>query len=513
MTKHIPHITRGSCGSSLVCYLLGISQVDPVRYNIQFARFLNVFRDTLPDIDFDFPYNMRDTVFIEIEKKWPGKMARISNHVYYHEKSALREAIRSVGINEFISKNNIHRFISQLPKSKQQAIKSKQKQLMDTFRGYSLHCGGIVFYPEGVPDELKIKDNSLLSQISHNKHDVSQEKRFKIDILSSRGLAQLQDIYQGETIDFDAHPDDEATSQMFAKGDNIGITLAESPLIRKAFIQVQPKNIEEVAICLSLIRPAATEARAFDDIEKMKHSLVFDDDAINILSEILQCDKDVADKYRRAINKSKLSVSKELSKHQSLNSFQKQALEKRLKYVKQYGFCKSHAYSYAQLVWQLAYTKAHFPKRFWKSTLRHCKSHYKPWVHLYEAKCHGVDKLGSGTKSIYSQNRNKDFTEMDNHHQMIKCGYWHMTDSSFYPGCCFEKQGDIYNFKGLVASSRVIKIDKLKRKMVVFLGIGTQQYIELHLQSPIMFKIGLQGTGKLIDGRFNSIDVSECKSF
>ena len=57
LTKNMPHITRGSSGSSLVCYLLGISHVDPVKYNIKFSRFLNIYRNTLPDIDFDFPYN------------------------------------------------------------------------------------------------------------------------------------------------------------------------------------------------------------------------------------------------------------------------------------------------------------------------------------------------------------------------------------------------------------------------------------------------------------------------
>ena len=67
MTRNIPHVTRGSCGSSLVCYLLGISHVDPLKYDIKFARFLNEFRDTLPDIDFDFPYHLRDEVFLKLQ--------------------------------------------------------------------------------------------------------------------------------------------------------------------------------------------------------------------------------------------------------------------------------------------------------------------------------------------------------------------------------------------------------------------------------------------------------------
>ena len=85
-------------GSSLVCYLLGISNVDPIKHDIKFERFLNIYRDKLPDIDLDFPHYLRDEVFLKLELKWPNQAARISNHVHWHEKSALREALRRIGI-------------------------------------------------------------------------------------------------------------------------------------------------------------------------------------------------------------------------------------------------------------------------------------------------------------------------------------------------------------------------------------------------------------------------------
>ena len=129
LTKHMPHITRGSCGSSLVCYLLGISHVDPVKYNIKFSRFLNIYRHTLPDIDYDFPYNMRDEVFLKLHMKWPGKIARISNHVYYHEKSAKREALRNIGMKGFISKYEINDVIQSLPYPKKIELNRQIKEL------------------------------------------------------------------------------------------------------------------------------------------------------------------------------------------------------------------------------------------------------------------------------------------------------------------------------------------------------------------------------------------------
>ena len=97
-------------------------------------------------------------------------------------------------------------------------------------------------------------------------------------------------------------------------GDNIGITLAESPLIRKCFIKIKPKCINDVAICLSLIRPAAKDARIFDQVEDMEDSLVFDDDAIDIIAKKLNCSDDEADKLRRSLIKGNKEIMNEIKK-------------------------------------------------------------------------------------------------------------------------------------------------------------------------------------------------------
>jgi hypothetical protein len=146
--------------------------------------------------------------------KWPGKIARISNHVYYHEKSAIREGLRQIGVRGFISKYEVHHVINDLNKVKKKELDIKIKELEGSFRGYMLHCGGIVYYPEGVPEDLKLKNknehcfNNGLSQIILNKHDVSANNQFKIDILSSRALAQLYQTLNYTTIDFEKHYED-----------------------------------------------------------------------------------------------------------------------------------------------------------------------------------------------------------------------------------------------------------------------------------------------------------------
>ena len=177
LTQNIPHVTRGSCGSSLICYLLGISHVDPVKYDISFARFLNEYRNNLPDIDFDFPHYLRDEVFLKLFQKWGNRVARISNHNYYHEKSALREAMRRNGIRKFVSKFDVQKEIKKQSSVTRSKIYQTQKELEGQFRGFSLHCGGIIYYPDGIPEEKMLADQkSIIPQVSLNRDEVSAQK-------------------------------------------------------------------------------------------------------------------------------------------------------------------------------------------------------------------------------------------------------------------------------------------------------------------------------------------------
>lgn len=481
MTSAIPHVTRGSCGSSLVCYLLGISNTDPVKYNIQFARFLNRYRNTLPDIDFDFPHNLRDEVFLQIYLKWPNRVARISNHVYYHEKSAFRKAIQMAGIRKRIPALAVRDFVRKLPKQKREQIHNTSKSLENTFRTYMLHCGGIVFYPEGVPDELKLRESSVLSQVFLNKEQVSKNKQFKIDILSSRALTQLFEAKKFATIDFDAHTDDADTAVLFARGDNIGITLAESPLMRRTLLAIKPKNVDDIAKALAIIRPAAKKARD----PSLDEAIIYDDDAISMIEKYVKCDAEAADNLRRILTK---TPKKELADTLAKAGIKLSAavLEK-LEDLRKYGFCKSHAYSYAQLVWQLGYMKAHYPADFWRATLLHCQSSYRKWVHIYEAKLAGVS-LSSDLKnmSIYAKHRRANLEKMGLKERVKSLGIW-AEDTSFYPGCtCKELSEDVVELRGLIASSRALSYGKNKT-VAMLVGYAPRKYVEVLVKGKAIY--------------------------
>jgi hypothetical protein len=529
LTKNIPHVTRGSCGSSLVCYLLGISHVDPIVNDISFARFLNCFRDNLPDIDYDFPHFLRDEVFLRLQMKWPGCVARISNHVYYHEKSAIRQALRDNGVKGFIGKMEVNQRLRDMPKQLRDKIENDAKNLESTFRNYSLHCGGIVFFPDGIPDELVLsgQDRSM-AQLIMNKDDIAKEQNFKIDILSSRALSQLTTIMRGKEIDFYANDRDPKTISMLSNGNNLGITLAESPLMRKAIVALKPKCIKDIAVCLAIIRPAAKQAKnCIQDVGlSLDDQIVFDDDAIQYIKESINCSEAEADKYRRAFSKGKAKWINEFKEKLLENEYTQRKCEEiidKLTGLSRYGFCKAHAYSYAQLVWQLAYQKAHYPKQFWKAALSNCESFYRKWVHLYEACRVGLSptSIMSGRPiSLYAEQRRNNITYTSAEQQLRKTGKWNMEEKEFIDNCFMKTTSDEQiSFRGIIASSRILNLSKDKCRdtvVVVFLGIGDGKYIEVLLKGNVpdlRTKIGVQGIGNKIKNNDLELESKFFKCF
>tara|TARA_A200000113_G_scaffold225735_1_gene247700 strand:- start:739 stop:3582 length:2844 start_codon:yes stop_codon:yes gene_type:complete len=471
----VPHVTRGSCGSSLVCYLLGISHIDPVKFNICFSRFLNEFRSSMPDIDYDFPHNQRADIFLRMAIRWPGTVARISNHVHYHEKSAIREALRRNGLKGNVPCTELTKYIAKLSAYKRNKVKNDAKKLEGSFNCYSLHCGGVVYYPHGIPRDhlLEGKQGQLLAQVKLDKRDISDTGHFKIDVLSSRALSQL--VYAFSLIDGDGQldlanpPFTDKMKELFENGDNIGVTLAESPLCKSEFMKQKPKTVEDIAKCLALIRPAARQSKV---------DIVYDDDAIEIIQSALKCTEAEADGFRRGLAKRDDKAMTEVKKRLGARKCKKLADD--LGSLSLYGFCKAHAMSYAQLVAWLAWCKTVNPTAFWGGALNSCQSSYKPWVHLWEAKKAGLDPFHSdfarNSCSVYSDARRRRFLDLDMWLQIRIYWYWDM-NKGFFEGC-YDKEKIVNGkkctaFKGVIANHRKLSDDSI----AITIGTG-DRYID-----------------------------------
>ncbi len=285
--------------------------------------------------------------------------------------------------------------------------------------------------------------------------------------------------------------------------------------MRKAFLLVKPKTILDVAICLSIIRPAAKDAKKEFELGKYKNSnIIFDDDIIQIISTLIGCDEDMADKLRRGYCKGDEETLKILEKSLSKKSkFKQKKLKTVFSNLRKYGFCKAHALSYAQLVWQLAYQKANNTQVFWRSTLKNIQTCYKKWVHPYEAKCAGISlNIDYKHKSIYAEKRNSKIETINSKIcQIQKFGLWKMEDDTFLKGCYFkENKRGYFHFKGLIAASRMLNYSKNK-KLVLFLGVGKQKYIEIVIIGRFYFdsqKIIAEGMGRKINKIYGTIECA-----
>lgn len=508
----IPYIIRGSAGCSLVCYLLNISNMNPIKENISLARFMHHQRKDMPDIDIDFPYNRRDEVYEMIFNKWQGKVARISNHILYKQKSAIKEAIRKKGYRKFIPKDFNLEDIFEKESDRQEILKCAD-ELTGKFNHYSLHCGGIIIFDGAVPEEHYLQECKVNKfkdiegpQIKLNKDEVEDFDLIKIDILSNRGLAQLWDVNKTPIYQYDTS--DESVFKILQKGHNLGITFSESRAIRKAFMSVKPTTIQEIAICLAIIRPAASgngqKQNFFKEYQTLKSDalkkknnnfIIYDDDAIQYISKLINCSESDGDIYRKAFAKNKYQKKYEFRKlvfreNPHLDIEEVDTIMEQLESLQDYSFCKSHAISYAQLVFGLAYQKVYNPVKFWLSSLNHCNSSFRKWVHFREAKKAGI-KLSIGKRPWILDDNNKLISLNERNNKLLEkkgvdisdpesiskkdsyfqYGYW--CHDSFMDGMYYTDIGEDekdptkkrINFRAIIATFRVCKTDKKIKKL------------------------------------------------
>jgi len=591
----IPHIIRGSAGSSLICYLLRITDIDPIKESISLARFMHTQRDDLPDIDMDFPSNRRDEIYAEIFKTYGTRVARISNHVKYSEKTALKQALKENGVKGMIPKDfDIMDYVPDIMAGAK--VLKRAEELDGEFKHYSLHCGGIIIFDKPIPREYILEEhlegNARMpdvswTQVSLNKDQVDDYMFIKIDILSNRGLTELWDI---DTRAIEDYPADTTVYAALARGENIGIVYAESRAMRKALICLRPCDIQGIALALAIIRPVAREHKSayfkdFRDYQAIQADynasistarqsqkplecgvqlgdyIIYDDDAIQLIQRLLGCSEADADVYRKAFAKGKRWKMQEFQvklkqKHPDFPEEKHRLIYDQLCNLQAYSFCKSHAISYAKLVYALAYNRVHRPVEFWVSALNNCNSSYRRWVYYREAAALGIqltrgyhpwqydDKtqklvsLANKQVPVFPEEEPNALEQLEqdeiNRLEYFRIGYW--CHSEFLSGCHLtrdteptkkyrtlyvdsgksekkdrqkeEYQVYLWRFRGLISNYRCCKTwkrifnqgtgrDEMRERAITFCTIGydNAKYIDIVLYG----KIGL-GKCHLLEG-------------
>jgi DNA polymerase-3 subunit alpha len=456
---NIPFFIRGSAGGSLLLYLLGFTSIDPVRYNILFERFMNSYRDTLGDIDFDLPLHLRDKVMEKVyqtlkkEGMWIG---RLCTKVYYKENSSIREAIRRVynyhhNIPREIFRDNhsLKEFLKNKCGSNLEKVLKKSNELKGKLRYISSHVGGITIMNDKEKEEWIYSKRSPVPLIKADKNDIDKQMRFKIDLLSNTGLDILHSVYPGKKLDESTFPYKKEVFEMIGRGDTIGILYAESPLMIQTLKEYHSKyiikDISDIAKCLSIIRPSNRgEGKGSD--------LIFDDDWIYNLSKLINIPLEEADKKRRILAKeSRAEKGEFLTKLKKIVS---PVRLRQLMQIKCYGFCKAHATNYAQLIYCQAYAKYHKPTEFFCAVLNSLDGRiYHSWVYFFESLRKGV-KIQATKKNDTYKVKNGIIIPKTGVQMRLKslCIF---KELSQFGG--FTRLNDIFQIKELIACSRGYK--------------------------------------------------------
>jgi len=441
--RGIPTVGRGSAANSIVSYSLGITHVDPIRYGLFFERFLNPEREDPPDIDLDFPWDQRDEMLEYAYQRFdPKRVAMICTILKFHARSAVREAGKVLGLSEA----EVSAFSRKLPHmggvAEVETAKSRIPEMADlptreepwrtvmalaakldgAPRHLSVHPGGIVIAPRPV-DEVMPKQMSAkgLAVTQYDMYSAEDAGFVKIDLLGQRGLAVIRDVLKTAKLDWSqADPlRDPATRCLLREGRTLGCFYVESPAMRLLLRKLKCDDFELLTAASSSIRPGVSNsgmmrmfverhlgrqkiAYAHPKMEPLLRQtygvMVYQEDVIKVVHTLAGMSLGEADKLRRCMSKKRHWERMETYRRRFVegcraNGIPEPAIAEIWRQVESFGgyaFCKAHSASYAQLSFQSAYLKAHYPAEFMAAVLSNQGGFYAPAVYLEEARRMGL---------------------------------------------------------------------------------------------------------------------------
>lgn len=438
---------RGSSAGSLVAYTLGITDVDPMKYDLLFERFLNPERVSMPDIDIDFSDVRRDEVIAYVREKYgENHVAQIITFGTFAARSLIRELGKTMNINQqdiyFILKqiSNQSGSLKSILKSSNELTNYVQQSesLKELFRianvleglprHTSTHAAGVVISEERLIEHVPLTiGTSETALTQYPMSDLESLGLLKIDFLGLRNLTLIEKIVQSvrynEQKDFELSQipeQDIETFNLLKQGKTNGVFQLESDGMKKVLARLMPTRFEDIVAVNALYRPGPMDfiptfidrkhgrkktTYPHPDLEPILRStfgvLIYQEQIMQIAHRIAGYSLGQADVLRRAVSKKKQEVL-----HQQeeafitgcmKNGYDREIGEEIFAWIVKfanYGFPKSHAVAYSKISYQLAYLKAHFPKHFYAELLTSIGGQHDK-IHLYVKEMKDLDiKLG-----------------------------------------------------------------------------------------------------------------------
>lgn len=416
---------RGSAAGSAVAYCMGITNVDPLQYNLLFERFLNPERVTMPDMDIDFDDVGRQKVIDYVVKKYgQHQVAQIVTFGTMGPKTGIRDVARVLGL-PLPESNRIAKLIPEVPgmsflrafnesvelshlRNSPDPLIKKTMKIAQTLEGctrhHGVHASAVIIAPGDIRELIPVmssKDSDLLVTQYGGKL-IEDAGLLKMDFLGLKTLSILKDalanikVNHGVEIDIDKLAlDDQKTFELFQRGDTIGIFQFESPGMRKYLKDLKPTHIEDLIAMNALYRPGPMNYipeyidrkhgrkkvlyphPLIEDILKPTYGImVYQEQIMEVARVMAGYTLGAADLLRRAMGK---KIKEEMQKQRSVfvNGAKNKGLDEKaaeevftiMEKFAEYGFNRSHSAGYAIIAYQTAYLKANYTAEFMAATL------------------------------------------------------------------------------------------------------------------------------------------------
>ncbi|WP_010651140.1 DNA polymerase III subunit alpha [Oceanobacillus massiliensis] len=439
---------RGSSAGSIVAYVLGITDVDPIKYQLLFERFLNPERRTMPDIDVDFSDARRDEVIEYVRNKYGGEnVAQIITFGTFAARSLIRELIKTMDIDQqdaaFLlkeiplqTKKNIAEIVKDSKELNQYVKGSPELKLLFAVavkleglpRHISTHAAGVVISEQPLTDYVPLTvgaNQTHLTQFPMN--DLEAVGLLKMDFLGLRNLTLLEKIINSikytanKQISLERIPDnDEQTYQLLRTGRTNGVFQLESQGMKQVLTSLKPTSFEDIVAVNALFRPGPMDfipvyiARKHGKeqvtyphpdlkpiLEKTFGVLVYQEQIMQIANRIAGFTLGEADILRRAVSKKKQDMmdaqKKAFIDGCLTKGYDLPVAEEIFSWIvkfSNYGFPRSHAVAYSKISYQLAFLKAHYPASFFAELLSSTRNQQEKWsAYMQELKSMGLELL------------------------------------------------------------------------------------------------------------------------
>ena len=430
---------RGSAANSVVCYVLKITAVDPIRYDLPFERFLSATRDEEPDIDVDFDSDRREEVIQEVYRRYGRRnAAQVANVISYRPKSAIRDVAKALGYSTGQQDAWSKQIDSwgALPVSTEHDLPEPVVELADQLLGaprhLGIHSGGMVLTERPVGEVCPIERGRMDDRtvLQWDKDSCAWMGLVKFDFLGLGILAALQYTFDlvadtlGERWTLQSMPKEEpGVYDMLCRADSIGVFQVESRAQVGTLPRLLPRRFYDLVIEIALIRPGPIQGGAVHPyirratgreevtylhealipvLERTKGVPLFQEQLMQIAMAVGGCTGDEADLLRRAMG-SKRGVEKierlrdtlyaGMAEH-GITGALADDIYGRIQAFANFGFAESHAISFALLVYASSWLKLHFPGAFLAGLLRaQPMGFYSPQSLVADARRHGVTVL------------------------------------------------------------------------------------------------------------------------